>query len=302
MIDDESDYFSVDGNQWLSSQQRDALRKREDELRKARHGSRLERKITFDFAGRRVVEEENALADYDPSKDEVVKGIMGGGGKKGGGAGGEGPAVSLEARRTLDDTDGAANPFLDWPRPQLVASAEEEQRKRAEPKASNVASSAKFGRRLQDRELQEMGDDGVCLSMHQPYASLLVRKRTSKPLANYIHTLFSPRRFVASRGTRAARGTPPSAAACGSTPPPRCPRKRRWPRSRGSTRTTTRVGKIGENIVTMLYIYETFGVQMTRFRFRPPSPPAACSAASTWWTVFPRYWVSKLFGGGNRSK
>ena len=192
VIDDESDYFSVDGNQWLSSQQRDALRKREDELRKARHGSRLERKITFDFAGRRVVEEENALADYDPSKDEVVKGIMGGGGKKGGGAGGEGPAVSLEARRTLDDTDGAANPFLDWPRPQLVASAEEEQRKRAEPKASNVASSAKFGRRLQDRELQEMGDDGVCLSMHQPYASLLVRKRTSKPLANYIHTLFSP--------------------------------------------------------------------------------------------------------------
>lgn len=29
--------------------------------------------------------------------------------------------------------------------------------------------------RLQDRELQEMSDGGWCLSMHQPWASLLVR-------------------------------------------------------------------------------------------------------------------------------
>ena len=28
--------------------------------------------------------------------------------------------------------------------------------------------------RLQDRDLQEMKDDGYCLSMHQPWASLLV--------------------------------------------------------------------------------------------------------------------------------
>jgi hypothetical protein len=29
--------------------------------------------------------------------------------------------------------------------------------------------------RLQDKELQEMKDDGMCLTMHQPYASLLVQ-------------------------------------------------------------------------------------------------------------------------------
>lgn len=51
MIDDESDYFSVDANQWLSEGQREALRKREEEVRQKRHGSRLDRKITFDFAG-----------------------------------------------------------------------------------------------------------------------------------------------------------------------------------------------------------------------------------------------------------
>lgn len=28
--------------------------------------------------------------------------------------------------------------------------------------------------RLQDQQLQEMKDDGMCLSMHQPWASLLV--------------------------------------------------------------------------------------------------------------------------------
>ncbi len=55
MIDDESDYFSVD-DRWLSSKERDKLRKREEELRDKRHGSRLDRKITLDFAGRRVIE------------------------------------------------------------------------------------------------------------------------------------------------------------------------------------------------------------------------------------------------------
>ncbi len=29
--------------------------------------------------------------------------------------------------------------------------------------------------RIQDRELQEMGDEGMCLSMHQPWATLLVK-------------------------------------------------------------------------------------------------------------------------------
>lgn len=28
--------------------------------------------------------------------------------------------------------------------------------------------------RIQDKELQEMSDEGMCMSMHQPWASLLV--------------------------------------------------------------------------------------------------------------------------------
>ncbi len=41
-------------------------------------------------------------------------------------------------------------------------------------KATGTWSSKVSGGRLQDRELQELSDSGVCLSMHQPYASLLV--------------------------------------------------------------------------------------------------------------------------------
>ncbi|KAK7912409.1 hypothetical protein WMY93_012620 [Mugilogobius chulae] len=102
VLDDESDYFAADSNQWLSPGEREKLRRREEELREIRHASRKDRKITLDFAGRQVVEEGDNLKDY----------------------------YSNEERSRL---------------------------------------------RLQDKELQEMSDGGWCLSMHQPWASLLVR-------------------------------------------------------------------------------------------------------------------------------
>lgn len=64
VIDDESDYFATDSNQWLSKQEREALQRRERELRELRHASRLTRKITIDFAGRQVLEEDAGLAEY----------------------------------------------------------------------------------------------------------------------------------------------------------------------------------------------------------------------------------------------
>ncbi|PKU33142.1 hypothetical protein llap_16554 [Limosa lapponica baueri] len=64
VIDDESDYFATDSNQWLSKQEREALQKREQELRELRHASRLAKKITIDFAGRQILEEDNSMAEY----------------------------------------------------------------------------------------------------------------------------------------------------------------------------------------------------------------------------------------------
>lgn len=38
----------------------------------------------------------------------------------------------------------------------------------------NSVNRSDYSNRIQDKEYKEMVDEGVCLSMHQPYASLLV--------------------------------------------------------------------------------------------------------------------------------
>lgn len=64
VLDDESDYFATESNQWLSPNEREKLKKKEEELRELRHASRLDRKITLDFAGRQVIDEGSNLDAY----------------------------------------------------------------------------------------------------------------------------------------------------------------------------------------------------------------------------------------------
>ena len=71
VIDDESDYFTTDTGTWLTSSEKAALQKREEELRSARHGSRRDRKITFDFAGRRVIENTETVDMYNVDDDII---------------------------------------------------------------------------------------------------------------------------------------------------------------------------------------------------------------------------------------
>ena len=58
MLDDDRDYFSVDATSWHSAGEREALQKREEEIREKRHGSRRNKAFTLDFAGRRVLEDQ----------------------------------------------------------------------------------------------------------------------------------------------------------------------------------------------------------------------------------------------------
>lgn len=74
MIDDESDYFATDTNTWLSETEKEALRQREEELRSLRHSSRKDRKITLDFAGRRVTEDTGSVDVYS-REDTVVQSV-----------------------------------------------------------------------------------------------------------------------------------------------------------------------------------------------------------------------------------
>ncbi|XP_025972072.2 activating signal cointegrator 1 isoform X3 [Dromaius novaehollandiae] len=168
VIDDESDYFATDSNQWLSKQEREALQKREQELRELRHASRLAKKITIDFAGRQILEEDNSMAEYHNKLDETIEAINCGTLGK--------PVGSPEAKTTMS-SGVLVNPHLLQPAPLWVDQTGSLPHRKAihSVDTGNEPGSERNRLRIQDRELQEISDDGWCLSMHQPWASLLIR-------------------------------------------------------------------------------------------------------------------------------
>ncbi|NWR21527.1 TRIP4 protein, partial [Emberiza fucata] len=168
VIDDESDYFATDSNQWLSKQEREALQKREQELRELRHASRLAKKITIDFAGRQILEEDNNMAEYHSKLDETIAAMSCGALSE--------PARSPEAEMT-PNSGVLVNPRLLQPAPLWVDQTGLLPQRKAvhSMEAGSECGSERSRLRIQDRELQEISDDGWCLSLHQPWASLLVR-------------------------------------------------------------------------------------------------------------------------------
>lgn len=54
VIDDEGEYFSS-SSVWLSKAERERMKKKEEEAHARKHASRLDKKITFDFAGLSVI-------------------------------------------------------------------------------------------------------------------------------------------------------------------------------------------------------------------------------------------------------
>ncbi|XP_045396873.1 activating signal cointegrator 1 isoform X2 [Lemur catta] len=157
VIDDESDYFASDSNQWLSKLERETLQKREEELRELRHASRLSKKVTIDFAGRKILEEENPLAEYHSRLDETIQAIANGTLNQ--------PLTKLD--RSSEDPLGVL--WVDY-------TGTASQKKGFHSAGLQLEfSSFQQQLRIQDQEFQEGFDGGWCLSIHQPWASLLVR-------------------------------------------------------------------------------------------------------------------------------
>ncbi|NWW32845.1 TRIP4 protein, partial [Panurus biarmicus] len=168
VIDDESDYFATDSNQWLSKKEREVLQKREQELRELRHASRLAKKITIDFAGRQILEEDNNMAEYHSKLDETIEAMS---------CGALSEAVGRPGAEMTPNSGVLVNPRLLQPAPLWVdQTGLLPQRKTLHSMEAGSESVLERNRlRIQDRELQEISDDGWCLSLHQPWASLLVR-------------------------------------------------------------------------------------------------------------------------------
>lgn len=64
VIDDESDYFRSN-SVWLSDEERAKLKKIEEKLKEKKHASRRDQKITIDFTGRQIVEEQSMSAEFE---------------------------------------------------------------------------------------------------------------------------------------------------------------------------------------------------------------------------------------------
>ena len=155
VIDDECDYFASDTNKWLPKKERDALRKKEEELREKRHGSRRQMKVTLDFAGRKVID-ENEPVDYGADSDEAVL------------------ASGFYSSDKNLKPQGVANPNYPNVTSLKFVSSGSRGSKPLSSERPVEKKNEKEVMRIQDKEFQEMSDTGSCLSMHQPWASLLV--------------------------------------------------------------------------------------------------------------------------------
>eukprot|EP00911_Craspedida_sp_UC1_P000218 UC1_evm1s165 len=188
VIDDESDYFTTEGNSWLSGAERDKLGAAASRLRDKQRAARKTRTITIDFAGRRVIEEapeQVDLYDAEAARDAMEQ-AQAAGLKNAHSGGAIATTTSTAGTRPLDaQPEGVHGPvFAQGQRPQFVPSgrgggstttATKTMATTTAASAGAAAFSARSGSRLQDAELEIMRDTGQCMSMHQPWAGLLVR-------------------------------------------------------------------------------------------------------------------------------
>ena len=142
VLDDETDYFQ--STRWLSVEERKKVERKLAERDAEMHASKRTQKVTLDFAGRRVVS--------DTSRDSTEMGVI----YEGNGA------VEGDGRTEIAFQPVFVNPSHATPTPQYLSETRKQQ------------SAHKSRIRNQDSDMQLLRDDGMCLTMHQPWASLLV--------------------------------------------------------------------------------------------------------------------------------
>lgn len=164
VIDDNADYYSSD-NKWLTLEQREMIRKKEQELRAEQHASRRQQKVTLDFAGRQVVKEDPQHASIQSLLQSLVAPMA---------------ETNINDRvcREVESTH-FMDPALDMPPPEYMPTGALRAPKRNRAMGDNsLVSTSSTGQvlnsRIQDRALMEMSDDGFALSVQQPFAGLLV--------------------------------------------------------------------------------------------------------------------------------
>ncbi|XP_015883484.2 uncharacterized protein LOC107419254 isoform X1 [Ziziphus jujuba] len=63
VIDDQSDYYEIEGNSWLSMEEKELLRKKQEEIEEAERAKRNKVIVTFDLVGRKVLVNEDDVSE-----------------------------------------------------------------------------------------------------------------------------------------------------------------------------------------------------------------------------------------------
>ncbi|EDW29997.1 GL15791 [Drosophila persimilis] len=159
VIDDELDYFQ-ENSVWLSDVEREKYEKLKSEMHELKHGSRLTRKIKVDFAGREVAEELPVTKEYEQQVIQDLAAIS--------------KAASASTGTSLTGHSAMAlAPNLGMAKPPVYRPSKELKNWPAAAPAG-TDNLERIYNRVQDKELLEMQDMRQCMSMHQPWASLLV--------------------------------------------------------------------------------------------------------------------------------
>jgi hypothetical protein len=167
VIDDAADYFDSN-NKWLSKQQRTKLQKLQNQLDEKKKTKN--QKITIDFAGRKVYNDQEQPSDRLINEARAVH---------------DNDQYELESDRFQqeqipnwdDDDDDLINHNLpgSTSAPQWIEQKTTPRSALTTLSQMTIEDRDRERLRIQDKELMQMTDDGMCLSMHQPWASLLVR-------------------------------------------------------------------------------------------------------------------------------
>ncbi|AES91264.2 putative Zinc finger, C2HC5-type [Medicago truncatula] len=66
VIDDQSDYYELDSNTWLSKEEKDLLKKKQEEMEEAERAKRNKVVVTFDLVGRKVLLNQDEVSESQP--------------------------------------------------------------------------------------------------------------------------------------------------------------------------------------------------------------------------------------------
>jgi len=159
IFDDQSDYYAIENNPFLSDEQRKAIRKRKEELVTKREEQKRHVQVDIDFMGRVVTSRSEERVDL--LRDPVISAILG------------------QATASITDESNRLplpemTPFMPMyvdtgtvHRPSLKPAVC--------PSLGPAGCPSSDHRRVQDDDRWFASvDQGLCLSISQPYASLLV--------------------------------------------------------------------------------------------------------------------------------